>query len=280
LVRGKTSRATRSILNNMSNRIITLTTDFGLRDPYVAEMKGIILKVHPNAKLIDITHEIEKFNIRMGAYIFCCAAEHFPEGTIHVVVVDPTVGTKRRPILVETKKGFFIGPDNGVLSLAAVKAGILNCYEITNPHFMLPKVSNTFHGRDIFAPAAAYLANGVDVKEFGRQINEITKPRFTKVISREGELLGEILHLDGFGNVITNIAAAQIERLGMSSYLQIKTSGQEIRVKLCQTYGEAKLGDPLALIGSHGYLEIAVNQGSAFGRFRTKLGDKITVTRT
>src|SRR5208283_4092285 len=131
--------------------MITLTSDFGLKDPYVAEMKGVILTINPKAALIDITHEVEKFNIRMAAFMLASAAPYFPQGTIHMAVVDPGVGTQRRAILIQTKRSVFVGPDNGILILAAQPRGIEHAYQLTNPKFMLPKISNTFHGRDIFA---------------------------------------------------------------------------------------------------------------------------------
>jgi S-adenosylmethionine hydrolase len=186
-------------------RIITLTTDFGLKDPYAAEMKAAILSLCPNAAIVDITHQIEKFNTRIGVYVLASAAPYFPEGTIHVAVVDPGVGTRRRPILIQTQRGFFVGPDNGLLISAAEHQGIKRIHEITNPRLMLPKVSSTFHGRDVFAPAAAHLANGVHPTEFGREIREIARPEFTKVTRRKDMLIGEVLHVDNFGNIITNI---------------------------------------------------------------------------
>jgi S-adenosylmethionine hydrolase len=141
--------------------MITLTSDFGLKDPYVAEMKGVILTIIPNATLVDITHDIEKFNIRMAAFTLASVAPYFPKGTVHLAVVDPGVGTQRRAILVQTTQGFFVGPDNGILILPAQNQGIEHIYQLTNPKFMLPGVSSTFHGRDVFAPAAAHLDKGV-----------------------------------------------------------------------------------------------------------------------
>ena len=142
--------------------IISLLSDFGLKDAYVAEMKAIIITINPLVRLIDITHQIEKFSIRRAAYILASVTPYFPEKTIHLAVVDPGVGTKRRPIIVETKRGLYVGPDNGLLMLAAYKEDIINVYLIDNPKYMLSKVSKTFHGRDIFAPAAAYLDKRCD----------------------------------------------------------------------------------------------------------------------
>ncbi|MBT0158991.1 SAM-dependent chlorinase/fluorinase [Candidatus Bathyarchaeota archaeon A05DMB-2] len=261
----------------MSNKIITLTTDFGLKDPYAAEMKAAILSICPSAMIIDVTHEIEKFNIRMGAYVLASAALYFPKGTIHVAVVDPGVGTRRRSILIKTRHGFFVGPDNGLLILAAEKTGVDGVYELTNPRFMLPKVSSTFHGRDVFAPAAAHLANGAKPEAFGPEIRDIEKPSFAKVIERKGSFTGEVLHVDGFGNVITNISAEVLARMGVRDWLRVELASGRLRLRFCKAYGEAKPQEPLALIGSHGYLELSVNQGSASERFGLKSGDKVAV---
>jgi S-adenosyl-L-methionine hydrolase (adenosine-forming) len=274
----KTSRGTRGITITVSDRIITLTTDFGLKDPYVAEMKAAILGISSASTLVDITHEIEKFNIRMGAFVLSCAANYFPKGTIHVAVVDPSVGTRRRPILIETKRGFFIGPDNGVLLLAAEKDGIETFREITNQGLMLPEVSNTFHGRDVFAPTAAHLANGVDTEEFGPEISKIFSPLFARVTSEKGVLTGEVLHLDDFGNIITNITIAQMGHLVSRNQLKIRLGHRILELKFRKTYGEAESNEALALIGSHSYLEIAVNQGNAVEEFKVKIGDRIAVS--
>lgn len=261
----------------MSAKIVTLTTDFGLKDPYAAEIKAAILYICPTATIIDVTHEIDKFNIRMGAYVLASAAPYFPKGAIHVAVVDPGVGTRRRPILIKTRQGFFVGPDNGLLILAAEKQGLAGVYELTNPRFMLPRVSSTFHGRDVFAPAAAYLANGAKPEEFGPEIRDVEKPSFAKFAEEAGVLVGEVLHVDGFGNVITNITEEALTRLGVRDWLSVMLSGCKLRLRFCKAYGETSPQEPLALIGSHSYLEISVNQGSAAERFRSKPGDKVVV---
>ena len=262
----------------MSTKIITLTTDFGLKDPYAAEMKAAILGICPNAVIVDITHEIEKFNIRTGAYVLASAVPYFPTGTIHVAVVDPGVGTQRRPILIQTQQGCFIGPDNGLLILAAENQGITSIHEITNPRLMLPRVSSTFHGRDVFAPAAAHLANGVHPTEFGPEIRDAVKPDFTKVMLRKGVMIGEVLHVDNFGNVITNISEKEIARIHTKDTVNVELPNQKLKLKLCKAYAEAKPREPLALIGSHNYLEIAINQGNAAAKFKIKLGDKIKLS--
>jgi len=257
--------------------IITLTTDFGLKDPYVAEIKAVILGISPNAPIVDITHDIEKFNIRMGAYVLAAASSYFPKGTIHVVVVDPGVGTKRRPIIIQTKYGFYIGPDNGVLVLASKSQRIEHIYEISNRKLMLPKISNTFHGRDIFAPAAAHLANGTSPAEFGSEIHEIVTPKFAKIIRRKDRLIGEVIHVDTFGNIITNFGEKELELIKVKRVVNLKLKEARLKLKFCKAYGEVKRQKPLALIGSHNFLEISMNQGNAAEIFKIKSGDKVTL---
>lgn len=261
-------------------QVITLTTDFGLADPYVAEMKAVILGINPDAEIVDITHQVEKFNVRNGAFILAAAAPYFPRGTIHVAVVDPGVGTKRKPILIETEKDFFIGPDNGVLALAARSQGIRHVYEIANPKFMLPKVSSTFHGRDIFAPAAAFLSKGVEPSEFGPKIRRIVMPRFAKVVKRGDALVGEVIHVDSFGNIITNFTAKHLEALGVENCIRVRLIDKLLTLKLCKAYAEVEARKPLAIIGSHDFLEISINMGNAAQTFGVKVGDKITLYRS
>ena len=267
-----------SISTIMPSKIITLTTDFGLQDPYAAEMKAAILSISPNAVIVDITHEIAKFNIRMGAYVLASAVPYFPEGSVHVAVVDPGVGTQRRPILIQTKQGFLVGPDNGLLVLVAEKQTTIRVHELTNPRFMLPQVSNTFHGRDIFAPAAAHLLNGAKPAEFGPEIREAAKPAFANVTWRNNVLVGEVLHVDGFGNIITNINEKELEQSSLKGAVSVELAGFKLKLKFCKAYGETKPREPLALIGGHGFLEIALNQGNAAAKFNTKAGDQVIMT--
>ena len=214
----------------------------------------------------------------MGAYVLASAAPYFPEGTIHVAVVDPGVGTRRRPILIQTRHSFFVGPDNGLLILAAEQQGIKCIREITNTRLMLPQVSSTFHGRDVFAPAAAHLANGVAPAEFGPEIHDAVKPDFAKVTLREGVLVGEVLHVDNFGNIITNISSKEVARIRVAGVVNVELPNQKLKLKFCKAYGEANPQEPLALIGSHNYLEIALNQGNAAEKFKVRPGDKIQLS--
>ena len=261
--------------------IIALITDFGLKDPYVAEMKAVILNICPKARIIDITHQIEKFNVRMGAFILASASQHFPKETIYVGVVDPGVGTKRRPIIVETSNSLYVGPDNGLLMMAAEKQGIRHVYEIRNKRYMLPKVSRTFHGRDIFAPAAAHLANGIPPEEFGPEIKDYIVPEYAKPIIKGNTVIGEVLHIDDFGNLITNISEETLSEIGLAEGDLIKLSFRDksLRLKICRAYGEVDAGEPLAIIGSHNFLEFSVNLGNAAKCFGLNVGDKLMLER-
>ncbi|MEM2970844.1 MAG: SAM-dependent chlorinase/fluorinase [Candidatus Bathyarchaeia archaeon] len=264
----------------MRHPIITLTTDFGLKDPYVAEIKAVILGISPNTTIVDITHNVEKFNVRMGAYILACASQYFPKGTIHVAVVDPNVGTERRAVLVQTEHAFYIGPDNGVLALTLKNQKIKHVYEIKNKQFMMPKISNTFHGRDVFAPVAAHLANGTPSEKFGPEIGEIVTPRFARVVRRRDVLVGEVLHVDDFGNVITNFGEKELKRVDVKDAVEVELRNARLRLRFCRFYAEVEPQKPLALIGSHNFLEIAVNQGDAAENFKIKAGDKVKLYRS
>jgi S-adenosyl-L-methionine hydrolase (adenosine-forming) len=255
--------------------LITLTSDFGLKDPYVAEMKGVILTINPKATIVDLTHEVAKFDIRMGAFMLASAAPYFPKGTVHLAVIDPGVGTERHAILIQTKNGFFVGPDNGVLVLAAQNQGIEHIHHLTNAQFMLPNISNTFHGRDVFAPAAAHIDKGIKLSEFGPEISDAATPTFANVKHEADALIGEVLYIDSFGNIITNI---QQKELTKNESFKIKLKNISQKLPFRQTYAQAKPQEPIALIGSHGFLEIALNQGNAAEKFQVKTGNTVEVT--
>jgi len=287
--RGK-RHSSKSIMNSGKERntetmrltipLITLLSDFGVKDPYVAEMKAVMLSICPEARIIDISHQIEKFNIRMGAFVLVSAAPYFPVGTVHVAVVDPEVGTKRRPLIVETKRYFYVGPDNGLLMLSAQREGIRHVYNISNPHYMLPTVSRTFHGRDIFAPAAVHLSKGCVPSKFGPEIHDYLIPRFAKPRMGKGGLLGEVLYIDDFGNVVSNISTKDLEKVGMKEgcLLYVKFRKKVSQLKFCSAYGEVPVKAPLVLIGSSDFLEVSVNQGNASEAFKVKIGDSVRVS--
>lgn len=211
----------------MPNPIITLTTDFGLRDAYVAEMKAVILGMSPNTKIAR-------------AYVLAAASPYFPKGTIHVVVVDPGVGTRREAIFIQTKQDYFIRPDNGVLASAARSQGIEHIYKITNPKLMLPKISHTFHGRDIFAPAAVHLAKGTPPSEFGSEIHRTATPKFAKIAKKKNTLTGEVIHIDGFGNIVTNFKDKELESMGIKTTVNLKLKNTKLKLRLCKAYAEVE----------------------------------------
>jgi len=257
--------------------IVTLLSDFGLRDPYVAEMKAVILSISPDACIVDISHEIEEFNIRMGAFILASATPYFPQGTVHVAVVDPGVGTKRHPIIIQTERSFYVGPDNGLLLLSALKEEVSHVYHIKNPKYMRPKISTTFHGRDIFAPAAAYLSMGCAPSRFGPEIEDYFVPQFAKPYVKEGELIGEAMYVDGFGNVVTNISLKDLEKLetSMGDLLRVRIKRKTFDMRFCPAYGDVPVRTPLVIVGSHDFLEISINQGDASKGLNLKVGDTL-----
>jgi S-adenosylmethionine hydrolase len=197
-----------------------------------------------------------------------------------VAVVDPGVGTKRRPIIAETNRSLYVGPDNGLLMLAAHKEHIINVYQIDNPKYMLSQVSKTFHGRDIFAPAAAHLTEGNKPSDFGPAIQDYILPEFAKPHARNGELLGEVLHIDDFGNTISNITLEDLEKMGFhkGNSLLVELGDKTLTLLFCSAYGEVPAGTPLALICSSNFLEVAVNQGNASRIFKAKVGDTFHVS--
>lgn len=259
---------------------ISLLSDFGLKDSYVAEMKAVILSICPETRIVDVSHEIEKFNIRMGAFVLASAAPYFPKGSIHIAVVDPGVGTKRRPILVETDHAIYVGPDNGLLMLSAKRQGINHVYHITNRQFMLPQVSRTFHGRDIFAPVAAHLAKGHAPLESGPEINDYVTPKFARPSFGKNMLFGEILHIDNFGNVVTNVSMSELEKIGIKEgdTLRVKLEEDMLKLKLCRAYGEVRPKQPLSIIGSYNFLEVSINQDNAAKRFKVEIGETVQIS--
>lgn len=247
------------------DRIITITTDFGLRDPYQGAIKGVVLKLNPRANIVDITHLITPGDIVEGAFILSGAAPFFPESTVHLAVVDPGVGTRRRPVLIETARFFFVGPDNGLLSMAAERDGIKRVIELTNKEYFLPEVSETFHGRDIFAPVAAHLALGADPGSFGPLVQEAHGLESAQPTSEGGLLRGTVIHVDYFGNLITNIRGEYLmEHITRTGPGRVEAAINGRRISgLSSTYGSVEKGALAVLIGSSGYMEIALNRGSA-----------------
>ncbi|MHC1743746.1 MAG: S-adenosyl-l-methionine hydroxide adenosyltransferase family protein [Syntrophobacteraceae bacterium] len=262
----------------MSHPIITLLTDFGLQDGYVASMKGVILSICPQATLVDITHEISPRDIQSAAFVLHTVAPSFPPGTIHVVVVDPGVGTERKAIAVQTPDCTLVGPDNGVFSRVLRTASPLQARSLENVRFQRSPVCPTFHGRDIFAPVAAHLAAGLALEHLGPSCTPIVA-EWTVPKLEGGALLGEVIHIDRFGNAVTNIATKDLKRFSPQlEDVHVRAKDQDIGPP-CRTYGDRQPGSLLALIGSSDHLEIAVNMGHCARILGLKINDPVSVTR-
>jgi len=259
--------------------VITLLTDFGLKDPYVASMKGVILTICPEAVVIDISHEVPKFDVRAGALVMAQAAPWFPKGTVHVGVVDPGVGTARRAIVAVSEHYVFVGPDNGLLMLAAARDGLKAVYAVEKRDLMLERVSRTFHGRDIFAPVAARIASGLEPSEVGPEISDYVLPGFARPELRGRRITGEVMYIDGFGNIVTNVPEELLAEAGASdgSELLVKIGGRRLGLRLCSAYGEVEPGSMLAIVDSWGMLEIAINLGSAAKALGARPGEPVVV---
>lgn len=258
----------------METRVITLTTDFGYEDPFAGIMKGVILSIAAGARIVDLTHGVAPQDIRGAALALNFACPFFPPGAIHVAVVDPGVGSARRPILIECEDAFFIGPDNGVLSLAAERKKIKRVFELANQRYYLQPVSSTFHGRDIFAPAAAHLAAGVPAAELGPELNGWNRLEVPGAVKSRGEIRGEIIYIDHFGNLITNVSARDLEALAKQK-LEVRLA--EVTIEgLAQSYSSA-VKDYAALINSWGLLEISCFNGRADQRSGADIGDPVHV---
>jgi S-adenosyl-L-methionine hydrolase (adenosine-forming) len=249
--------------------MLTLLSDFGLSDVYVGVMKGVIAQINPTLTVVDLTHQISPQDIAAGRFCLMSAYLYFPKGTVHVAVVDPGVGGKRRAIAVQIPQGFLVGPDNGLFSGILDQSWAIAAVELTNPDYWYTSMpSNTFHGRDIFAPVGAYLASGFGLEQLGQEIDPATlvKLPIPSVRQTDEGVVGCIQYCDRFGNLVTNIPADIV--LGKTWSIQV--AGHTI--KGCQTYGDFPTGSLVALIGSHGWVEIAVNGGSAQLRLQINVG--------
>jgi S-adenosylmethionine hydrolase len=254
--------------------VITLTTDFGTRDPYVAELKGTILTINPDVHLVDVTHDIPPHDITEAALTIEAAAPRFPPGTIHVAVVDPGVGTARRGIAVTARGHVFIGPDNGLFTACFASDG-WRAVELVATEYRAMSVSRTFHGRDVFAPAAAHIALGVDPARFGPAVVDPVRLVWPEPGARAGALTGTVVHVDHFGNLVTSIQREAVESLGSDVIVRV---GRR-RLRLVGTYGDLAPGAPGALVGSRNRLEIAVREGSAARLLDAGRGATVMVSR-
>jgi S-adenosyl-L-methionine hydrolase (adenosine-forming) len=260
--------------------IVTLTTDFGSKDPFVGIMKGVILNINPSVTIIDITHNISPQNINEAAFAVETGFSYFPHKTIHVVVIDPGVGSARRPILVAADYQYFIGPDNGVFSRIYQKSESIDVVHITADHYFLSNSSATFHGRDIFAPVAAWLSKGIHIDRFGEPVTDYIKIPFREPVqSYQDRIEGEVIYIDHFGNATVNIDARMIEHLASAKKdggLRVLVKGNEAPIRTF--YSEAEDNRLCSLINSFGYLELFVNKGSAVSEFGLNIGDKVEVS--
>lgn len=248
--------------------IITLTTDYGTRDGYVAAVKGVILGLAKKVELVDVTHDVAPFDVRHGAFVLRQVWSWFAAGTVHLVVVDPGVGSARRLIVGQYEDRFVVAPDNGLITFVHRDFPLQALHVIENPRWALPSVSSTFHGRDLLAPAAAHLANGVKPREFGRPADRVELlPIPSKAEKVGGELVGCVLHVDRFGTLITNVRADQLSapRLHAKPW-EVSVNGTAIG-PVRKSFHEAAVGELVAFVGSSNFLEIAVNQGRAVERF-------------
>ncbi len=272
--------------------ILTLLTDFGTEDEYVGVMKGVILSIAPDVRLVDITHQIPPQDVRRAALLLSNAVPYFPPDTVHLAVVDPGVGTERRALAVRTPAGTFVGPDNGLFSWVLAEVPEWRAVEIREPAYRLPRVSFTFHGRDIFAPAAAHLAAGVPLERLGPWVADPVWLPLPRLEIGAGVLEGEVLSADRFGNLTTSIGRFRWDgdrlllapafrpasgEMGLNpADARVVLAGVELR-GIRRTYGEVAVGEPVALVGSSGFLEIAVRQGSAAAATGAAPGAPVTV---
>ncbi len=262
------------------NAIITLTSDFGLNDHFIGAMKGVILEIAPEAQIVDISHAVQPFDILDGALTISQAYSYFPSGTVHMVIVDPGVGTARRPVILNSDRHLFVAPDNGVLSLIYDREERISVRHVTAEHYFLQPRSNTFHGRDIFAPVAAYLAKGVEPDRFGDEITDYVRfsaPRPKPVDERT--LQGVVLKVDRFGNLVTNIRPEDAPQLFSATppafKIAIGTKAQATH--MCTNYADGAPGEIFGILGSMGFLEVATNRGSASQMLGAGKGSEVNV---
>jgi S-adenosyl-L-methionine hydrolase (adenosine-forming) len=248
--------------NPLANAIITLTTDYGIEDHLVGTLKGVILKINPEVTIVDITHRIAPFDLLDGALTIGSTYSYFPSKTIHVVVVDPGVGTDRRPILVSAQSQYFIAPDNGVLSMIYEREQNIVVRHANAEHYYLQPLSKTFHGRDVFAPLAAWLSKGFQTAGMGEEIHDYKKFALPRPKPWDNGLKGVVLKIDAFGNLITNFREQDVKGGTDHGAIKLQVGTHEV-TQLVETFAKGKAGVPIAYWGSSGYLEIGMNKGNA-----------------
>jgi len=254
--------------------LVSLLTDFGSVDPFVAEMKAVILSICREARIVDITHGVAKFDIRMGAFLLAEVARTFPAGTVHVAVVDPGVGSSRRGLVVKTKRSVYVGPDNGLLIPAASMDGIVGVFGISDPPVTGREISSTFHGRDIFAPVAAHIACGHHPEEYGPSVREYVPSPFHEPTVDEKRTSCEILHIDKFGNLTTNLTQTHVKqwRTRIGQQIALTIGKRRIRARIVRTYSDLNRNELGLMLGSHGFMELACRESNAARRLRIRRG--------
>lgn len=262
--------------------VVTLLTDFGTADEYVGVMKGVLLSVNPHVTIVDLCHHLSPQDLEGAAYMLAAAYRYFPPDTVHVAVVDPGVGSQRAIVALQVEQHYFVGPDNGLFTLVIAHGAVRRAVQVANQALFLQPVSQTFHGRDIMAPVAGYLAQGKDILDLGPPVDPNSLARLvlpTARIVRPGLLVGIVTSVDRFGNLITNIRQADLALLGLHAGLQaLEVHVGTTRIAgLSDAYSKAQIQQALALVGSRGYLEIAVNQGHAARRLAVRRGDQVKV---
>jgi len=258
--------------------IVTFTTDFGTKDPYAGVMKGMVLTANLDARIVDITNEVPGHDIVHAAFIIARSYEFFPAGTVHVVVVDPEVGEKRKNIAILTKRFVFVGPDNGTFTMVLQKEKTIEIREIVNPPFVANRISNTFHGRDVFAPCAGHLSAGRLFADVGPLFPAIRPLRYPRAVHADNLLTGEVIAADSFGNLITNIPEHSFRSFVGKRRHEIYFATERFDTVL-RHYSDVPIGTPVALFGSSGYLEVSINSGSAEDYFMAVPGSTVTVRR-
>ncbi len=256
--------------------VIALLTDFGIEDPFVGVMKGVVLRIAPRTQVVDLTHQISPQNVALAAFHLLTAYPYFPLKTIFCCVVDPGVGTDRRALAVQTERYFFVAPDNGLLSWALAKENVQQVVELRNPRYQLPQQSSTFHGRDLFAPAAAFLARGVPLEELGPSVavEQLVKLPFPSPEKQGKEIQGAVVAIDHFGNCITSIRSDDLPEAVQSATIFIGSRSLE---GIHRTFADVPPGAPVAYIGSFGYLEVALRNGNLAAAWNVQVGDPVTV---
>ena len=260
----------------MARSIITLTTDFGSADHLAGTMKGVILNINPDAEIADITHNVLPYDLLDGALAIGQAYKYFPSRTIHLVVVDPGVGTNRRPLLVSAGVHYFVAPDNGVLSMIYERQEQLTVRQVTAEHYFLQPVSNTFHGRDIFAPVAAWLSKNWQTQSFGEEVTDFVKFTLPKPKPAGKGLKGVVLRVDIFGNLLTNFTAEDLPQILAGTSFKMTVGNSEI-TKFVQTFAEGPANIPVVVLGSSGYFEVIVNRANASKTLGANRGSEVTV---